>query len=57
VQLSAGPEGEIGGPLANLVTVGVSLFNSFAKVETNKDARIRILGRRLGKAVIPAEHG
>jgi hypothetical protein len=31
-------------------------FDGFAEVEANEDARVRILGRRLGEAGIRAEH-
>jgi len=49
-------EVEIGGALANLVTVIIPFFSGFAEVESNEDARIRILDRRLGEAGICAEH-
>jgi hypothetical protein len=50
------PEVEIGGTLANFSTVIGPFFDRFAEVEPNEDARIRILGRRLGEAGIRAEH-
>ena len=50
------PEVEIGGTLANFSTVLGPFFDRFAEVEANEDARIRILGRRLGEACIRAEH-
>ena len=50
------PEVEIGGTLANFSTVLGPFFDRFAEVEPNEDARIRILGRRLGEAGIRAEH-
>ena len=50
------PEVEIGGTLANVSTVIGPFFDRFAEVEPNEDARIRILGRRLGEAGIRAEH-
>ena len=51
-----GPEVEIGGTLTNLSTVIGPFVDRFAEVEPNEDARIRILGRRLGEAGIRAEH-
>jgi hypothetical protein len=50
------PEVEIGGTLANFSTVIGPFFDRFAEVEPNENARIRILGRRLGEAGIRAEH-
>jgi hypothetical protein len=50
------PEVAIGGTLANFSTVIGPFFDRFAEVEPNEDARIRILGRRLGEAGIRAEH-
>ena len=46
----------IDGPLANFATVRGPFFDRFAEVESNEDARIRILYRRLGEAGIRAEH-
>jgi hypothetical protein len=51
------PEVAIDGTLANFSTVLGTFFDRFAEVEANEDARIRILGRRLGEAGIRAEHG
>ena len=51
-----GPEVEIGGTLTNLSTVIGPFFDRFAEVKPNEDARIRILGRRLGEAGKRAEH-
>ena len=50
------PEVEISGTLANFSTVIGPFFDRFAEVEPNEDARIRILGRRVGEAGIRAEH-
>ena len=50
------PEVALGGTLANFSTVLGPFFDRFAEVEPNEDARIRILGRRLGEAGIRAEH-
>ena len=52
-----GPEVEIGGTLANLSAVVGPFLDRFAEVEPDEDARIRILGRRLGEGGIRAEHG
>ena len=49
-------EEQISGTLANFSTVIGPFFDRFAEVEPNEDARIRILGRRLGEAGIRAEH-
>src|SRR5712671_8070028 len=50
------PEVEIDGALPNFATVRSPFFNRFAEVESDEDARIRILGRRLGETGIRAEH-
>ena len=50
------PEVQSGGTLANFSTVRGPLFDRLAEVESNEDARIRIFGRRLGKARKRAEH-
>jgi hypothetical protein len=42
--------------LADLSTVLGPLFNRFAEVETDENARKRILGGRLGKAAVRAQH-
>ena len=51
------PEVEIGGTLANFSTVLGPFLDRFAEVEPNEDARIRILGRRLGEAVYERSTG
>ena len=47
---------EIGGTLTDFSTVFGPFFDRFAEVKPDEDARIRILGRRLGEAGIRAEH-
>jgi hypothetical protein len=47
-----GPEVEIDGTPANFSTVIGPFFDRLTEVEANKDARIRILGCRLGEAGI-----
>ena len=49
------PEVQIDGTLANFSTVIGPFFDRFTEVEPDEDARIRILGRRLGEAGIRAE--
>ena len=49
-------EVEIDGSLANFSTVSGPFSDSFAEVEPNEDARIRVLGRGLREAGIRAEH-
>jgi Sodium/calcium exchanger protein len=46
------PQAESGRTLANLSTVRVTFVGRVAEVEPNEDARICVLGRRLGKASI-----
>ena len=50
------PEVVISGSLADFSTVIGPFFDRFAEVVPNEDARIRILGRRLGEVAIRAEH-
>ena len=45
-------EEQIDGTLANFLPVIDPFFDRFAEMEPNEDARIRILGRRLGEAGI-----
>src|SRR5215471_19670576 len=49
-------EVEIDGTLANFSTVSGPFSDSFAEVEPNEDARIRILDRHRGETGIRAEH-
>src|SRR5215471_2721706 len=49
-------EVEIDGSLANFSTVSGPFSDSFAEVEPNEDARIRILDRHRGETGIRAEH-
>ena len=43
------PQESVGGTLADFVAVRVPFFGRIAEVEPNEDARIRVLGRRLGE--------
>ena len=51
------PEVEIGGTLANLVTVFGPFFDRFAEVKPDEDARIRVLAAAWEKLVYERSTG